>query len=285
MTDSARPSEPSPEAPTQRGLSNTLVRILTAAVLAPLVVLLVLWENHLGLWLLVLAFNAAGYWELLSMAPGGSDRADKVVVTALGLGFSSALYWRPGQAMAISACLVVVVLSYSVFRFRRMDTIGPRLACWLLALFYCGLLFTSLALLKRLDAGGDWVLLAMTTSWLADTGAFFTGRALGGPKIYPAVSPKKTWSGAWGGLAAAIGAGVLAKLWYMPQLTWLEVFLLSGLGGVFGQVGDFAESLLKRSFGVKDSGTLLPGHGGVLDRVDALMFVSAWFVAYATWIR
>lgn len=285
MTDAARPPERSPKTPSNGGLSNTLVRILTAAVLAPMVVLLVLWENHLGLWLLVLAFNAVGYWELLSMVPGGSDRADKILVTALGLGFSSALYFRPDQALPLAASLVVLVLTYAVFRFRDMDTVGPRVAYWLTALFYCGVLFTCLALLKRLDLQGDWVLLAMTTSWLADTGAYFTGRALGGPKIYPAVSPKKTWSGSAGGLLAALGAGLLAKLWYMPQLTWLDVALLSGVGGVIGQVGDFAESLLKRSFGVKDSGTLLPGHGGILDRVDALMFVSAWFLAYATWIR
>jgi phosphatidate cytidylyltransferase len=258
--------------------------VLTALVLAPLVVLLVLWENHLGLWLLVLAFNAAGYWEILSMAPDGSDRLDKLTMTALGLGFSSVLYFRPGQALPISAALVVLVLTYAVFRYRDMDKVGSRAAHWLMALFYCGVLFTCLALLKRLDADGDWVLLAMTTAWLGDTGAYFTGRAMGGPKIYPAVSPKKTWSGSIGGIAASLGAGVLAKLWYMPQLGWVDVALLAGLGGALGQVGDFAESLLKRSYGVKDSGKLLPGHGGILDRVDALMFISAWFLAYATWI-
>jgi phosphatidate cytidylyltransferase len=277
MTESASVSPPE-----KKGLSNTLVRILTALVLAPLILLLVTWENHLGLWLFVLAFNAIAYWEMLGMVPGGSDAVDKVVVLGLGLGFSAGLYWAPDHALVLAASAVVVLMSYAVFRFRDMETVGPRVAYWLTTIFYCGVLFTCLALLKRLNLEGDWVLLAMTTSWFADTGAYFTGRAIGGPKIYPAVSPKKTISGATGGLLASLGAGVLAKLWYMPQLGWVDVALLCVPGGVLGQVGDFAESLLKRSFGVKDSGAILPGHGGVLDRVDALMYVSAYFVVYAT---
>jgi len=277
MTESASGTPPE-----KKGLSNTLVRILTALVLAPLILLLVTWENHLGLWLLVLAFNAIAYWEMLGMVPGRSDAVDKVVVLGLGLGFSAGLYWAPDHALVLAASAVVVLMSYAVFRFRDMETVGPRVAYWLTTIFYCGVLFTCLALLKRLNLEGDWVLLAMTTSWFADTGAYFTGRAIGGPKIYPAVSPKKTISGAAGGLLASLGAGVLAKLWYMPQLGWVDVALLCVPGGVLGQVGDFAESLLKRSFGVKDSGAILPGHGGVLDRVDALMYVSAYFVVYAT---
>lgn len=291
MPDPPNPTSPSSQASkTQQapakggGPSNTLVRVLTAAVLAPLVVFLVLWENHLGLWLFVLACNAVGYWELLSMTPGGSDPVDKTAVLSLGLAFSIGLYFRPEHALLWSAAAVILVMTYAVFRFRDMDTVGPRVAYWLTALFYCGVLFTCLALLKRVDLSGSWVLLAMTTSWFGDTGAYFSGRAIGGPKLYPAVSPKKTWAGGVGGLVASTGAGVLAKLWYMPQLGWSDVALLCVVGGLLGQVGDFAESLLKRSFGVKDSGSILPGHGGILDRVDALMFVSAWFLFYATWI-
>lgn len=263
-------------------MSNTLVRILTAAVLAPLVLLLVLWERPVGLWLLVMAFNVAAYLELLAMAPGDSDVVDKAVVVAVGVAFSAGLYHRPELGIVLAGGVVVLLLTYAVARYRQVETAGARVASWFLTVFYAGVLFSSLALLKKLRPDGDWVLLAMTTSWFGDTGAYFTGRALGGPKIYPALSPKKTLSGSLGGLVASLGAGVLAKLWYMPQLTWLEAVLLCAVGGVMGQVGDFAESLLKRSFGVKDSGRLLPGHGGVLDRVDALMFVSATFFICAT---
>lgn len=267
--------------PKPSGLSNLLVRVLTALILGPAVVALVLWPNHLGLWLFVLLANAVGYWEMLNMVPGGSDRVDKGVVLALGIAFSVLLYWFPGRALPIGAATVVLLLTYGVFRFRDMTTIGPRIGYWLATIFYVGLLFSSLALLKRLDLSGDWVLLAMTISWFGDTGAYFTGRFIGGPKVYTAVSPKKTWAGSIGGTFFAVGAGVLAKLWYMPQLGWLDVVLICAPAAVLGQVGDFAESVFKRSFGVKDSGSILPGHGGILDRVDALMFVSAYLLVYA----
>lgn len=263
-------------------MSNTLVRILTAVVLAPVVLLLVLWERPVGLWLLVMLFNVAAYLELLAMAPGGSDRVDKAVVVGVGVAFSAGLYHRPELGILYAGSVVLVLLTYAVVRYRQIETVGARVAGWFLTVFYAGILFSGLALLKKARPDGDWVLLAMTTSWFADTGAYFTGRALGGPKIYPALSPKKTLSGSVGGLVAALGAGVLAKLWYMPQLSWAQAVALCAVGGVMGQVGDFAESLLKRSFGVKDSGRLLPGHGGVLDRVDALMFVSATFFFYVT---
>jgi phosphatidate cytidylyltransferase len=257
------------------------VRVLTALILGPAVVALVLWQNHLGVWLFVLFANAVAYWEMLNMVPGGSDRVDKGIVLALGIAFSVLLYWYPGRALPIAAAVVVLLLTYGVFRFRDMTTIGPRIGYWLATIFYVGLLFTSIALLKRLDLSGDWVILAMTISWFGDTGAYFTGRFIGGPKVYPAVSPKKTWAGSVGGTFFSVGAGVLAKLWYMPQLGWLDVVLICAPAAVLGQVGDFAESVFKRSFGVKDSGSILPGHGGILDRADALMFVSAYLLFYA----
>jgi len=263
-------------------MSNLLVRVLTALVLVPLIAALVLWENVVGIWTFVLFFNVVGYWEMLQMAPERSDPVDIGVVLVLGVAFSSTLFWWPARALPICAGTAVLLMTYAVFRYRDMQTIGPRIAYWFTTIFYVGLLFTSLALLKRLDVGGDWVLLAMTVSWFGDTGAYFTGRAIGGPKVYPAVSPKKTWAGSIGGTAASVGAGVLAKLWYMPQLDWVDVFLICAPAAVIGQVGDFAESVLKRSFGVKDSGTILPGHGGILDRVDALMFVSAYMLVYAS---
>jgi phosphatidate cytidylyltransferase len=265
-------------------LKNTLLRVGTALVLAPLVVLLALWSNPLGLWALVLVATGLAINEFLGMAPGGTDLVDRIVVIALGLGLSAGLYFRPEQAVALSAGTVVLVLGYGVARYRVMETIGGRLSTWLAGIFYCGVLFTTLSLLKKHDESGAWVLLAMAISWFGDTGAYFTGKGLGGPKIYPAISPNKTWSGSLGGLAAGVLAGVLAKLTFMTQLSWGDVVLVCLPAGVLGQVGDFAESLFKRSFGVKDSGNLLPGHGGMLDRVDALMFVSAYLLVYVTFV-
>jgi phosphatidate cytidylyltransferase len=116
--------------------------------------------------------------------------------------------------------------------------------------------------------------------WFTDIAAYFTGRALGGPKLCPAVSPKKTWSGFLGGLAAAIIAGaavamIASRFGWQPPVSLPVVVLVSGVASVLSQIGDFGESALKRRFGAKDSGRLIPGHGGVMDRLDGFWAVAA----------
>jgi phosphatidate cytidylyltransferase len=116
--------------------------------------------------------------------------------------------------------------------------------------------------------------------WFTDIAAYFTGRALGGPKLCPAVSPKKTWSGFLGGLAAAIIAGaavamIASRFGWQPPVSLPVVVLVSGVASVLSQIGDLGESALKRRFGAKDSGRLIPGHGGVMDRLDGFWAVAA----------
>ena len=95
-------------------------------------------------------------------------------------------------------------------------------------------------------------------------------------KLYPEVSPKKTWAGAWGGLAGSFAAGAVMKVFFLKHLGWVDLVLLTLPGAALAQMGDLVESLVKRSTGVKDSGAILPGHGGILDRIDAVLF----FVPY-----
>jgi phosphatidate cytidylyltransferase len=130
-------------------------------------------------------------------------------------------------------------------------------------------------------SGSDVVVLIFLIAWVGDTGAYFAGRFLGNRKLYPAVSPKKTWAGAIGGLVGSvIAAAVLKVLRLDAVLTWVDVFLLAVPAAMLGQLGDLAESLLKRSVGVKDSGSLLPGHGGILDRIDAVLFIAPYTYLY-----
>jgi phosphatidate cytidylyltransferase len=119
--------------------------------------------------------------------------------------------------------------------------------------------------------GAGWTLMLFATTWAADIGAFLVGNLLKGPKLWPRFSPNKTWSGFIGGLVAAVLAAVAIAAWFMKLS--LEGAALIGLaGGLATMAGDLWESILKRRFGVKDSGDLIPGHGGLLDRVDGLMF-------------
>ena len=129
------------------------------------------------------------------------------------------------------------------------------------------------------------MLLVLLVAWIADTGAYFAGRFLGKTKLYEAVSPKKTWAGAWGGLAGSVLGAAVLKVVHSDELTWLDVVLIAMPGGILGQLGDLAESLIKRSVGVKDSGALLPGHGGMLDRIDAVLFIAPYAYAYLTLVK
>ena len=131
-----------------------------------------------------------------------------------------------------------------------------------------------------MSEGGHFVILVLVIAWLADTGGYFAGRFLGKAKLYEAVSPKKTWAGAYGGIAGSLLGVVVMTLAFLPWLNWFDVVAIAVIGGIVGQLGDLTESLIKRSVGVKDSGALLPGHGGILDRIDAVLFIAPFVYAY-----
>lgn len=144
-----------------------------------------------------------------------------------------------------------------------------------LTFVYVGVLGSMAAYLARIPEYGSSALLSLiATSWASDTTAYFGGRFLGKKKLYEAVSPKKTWAGSWFGLLGAVGGVALVKLLFATPLSWPAVVAMGLLGGILEQLGDLCESMLKRSAGIKDSGSLLPGHGGLLDRIDGMLFAA-----------
>ncbi len=146
---------------------------------------------------------------------------------------------------------------------------------WTIAgILYVGWLLGYLVALRGLDDGRNWVFFALFTTFASDTTAFFVGRALGRHHLAPHISPGKTWEGAIGGI---LGAITVSLFFILPtplslHLNWGQVILLGLLVSIFGQLGDLVESLFKRNMGVKDSGRLIPGHGGILDRMDSVVF-------------
>jgi phosphatidate cytidylyltransferase len=132
--------------------------------------------------------------------------------------------------------------------------------------------------------GGYTVLVVFASIWVCDSAAYFAGRAFGRHKLFERVSPKKTWEGAIAGFAGAVVAFAAGKYLALPYMSLAEAILCGVIVGVFGQLGDLAESLLKRDAGVKDSSSLIPGHGGILDRFDSLMFVSPLLFFYLDFI-
>jgi phosphatidate cytidylyltransferase len=165
-----------------------------------------------------------------------------------------------------------------------MQTVIRDLAISLLGLLYIPLLLSHAALLRILPAGRDWIFLVLLVVMASDTLAYFVGRKWGRHRLYEAVSPKKTIEGSLAGLFGAVLGAAVSKLWFFTELSSVDVLLI-GIGvGAFSQLGDLFESLLKRSFGVKDSGGLVPGHGGLLDRLDSLLFAFPVTYYYAMWV-
>ena len=183
---------------------------------------------------------------------------------------------------------VVIPLIWLVLRSQKEDAF-TRWAWTVAGILYIGWLLSHWVALRGLDDGRNWVFFALFTTFASDTTAFLVGRVTGRHYLAPRVSPGKTWEGAIAGAAAAIATSLV---FIMPtpftlHLSYAQAMPLALLVSIFGQLGDFVESLLKRNIGVKDSGKLIPGHGGILDRLDSIVFaglVVYYYVNITQWM-
>ncbi len=280
-------------------LGNLAQRFLVALVAVPILLIVLYYHRPEPTWVLIFAASLIAMNELFGMLLPAEDRRAALVMGGFAV---AAFYWLDQTALAgygdalpsvvvramlagptIPLILTVVVPGlYYLFRFRDIPSVAGRYAATVTGIVYAGYLTTYLAKLKLIDPhqAGDAVLLVLIVAWLADTGGYFAGRFLGGAKLYEAVSPKKTWAGAWGGITGSVIGVAALKLITARYLTWIDVGLIAIPGGILGQLGDLTESLIKRSAGRKDSGALLPGHGGLLDRIDAVLFIAPYVYGY-----
>jgi phosphatidate cytidylyltransferase len=264
--------------------SNLTVRVLTSVVAVPLLLALLFLGAPLGWACLLFAATLIASFELFAMTTIG-DRLLQALGILSSLAVAGIIYFSGNDAHALlTLALLVTLFGFlgPLFRVRDIAHSGLQLMSLAAGPWYIGGMLTTASLLRR-DFGAGWVLLVLSIAWLADTGGYFAGRKFGKAKLYPRVSPNKTWAGLYGAVLGSTTAGVVATLTYLPELPLLHGVLLGLLGGVIGQLGDLVESLLKRSVGVKDSGSIIPGHGGILDRIDAVLFVSPVTYLYALW--
>ncbi len=266
--------------------SNLAIRLLTAAVVVPPLLGLLFKGPAWGFFVLVLVASAIAASELFRMThpDDAVARALGVVTTVAAAAVTYQYSTEPRALLALIAGVTLLGLLTPLWRLGDMQTAALRTLAGVAGPFYVGSLLVTLAMLRRDggDDGGKLVFMSLTFSWLADTGGYFFGRFLGKTKLYEAVSPKKTRAGFVGALVGASVGAALASLWYLPALPLAHALPLGLFAGALGQMGDLVESLLKRSTGIKDSGGIVPGHGGMLDRIDALIVVSPIVYLYAS---
>jgi len=210
--------------------------------------------------------------ELYRMALPPDRRFERTLAALLGAGLVPCLYLQNGLPTGAFVAATLFVATLFLFYYRTIDTVARDCATVLFGFLYLPLLLGHLVLLRTLPQGREWIFTIFLIVMLSDTIAYFVGSAIGKHRLYPAISPKKSVEGAIGGLIGGIAGALLAKFFWFPALSWL---LVGGIGfvlGPCGQIGDLFESMLKRSYGVKDSGRIIPGHGGLLDRLDSLIF-------------
>ncbi len=260
-------------------------RVITAAVLIPLVLLLLLWGSYL--FVVVLSALVAGLaaWEYCSIADSHGSRIIRSLLLAAIAVVFAATFGNPHLILpAIGLCSAVLLIVYSFHA--PIERVLPDTAFSVFGLLYCGLTLVTLPLVWA-QPNGPWTLVYLfCVVWTGDVAALYIGRTFGRTKLAPSISPNKSWEGSAASLAGSLLIATalvsLARAHFAGSLvSWLGLAVVLN---VFAQVGDLVESAIKRGAGIKDSGAMLPGHGGILDRIDALL-LAAPALWYAQWIQ
>jgi phosphatidate cytidylyltransferase len=278
-----------------------LKRILTAVIVLPLVIAAVWFQDPIPWFtILIAAWSAVAAWEFFHLNRKAGLKPIAyfgIVMTVLFVLvrepdiLSASGTYSGDLSFALLAIAITLPLIWLLGREPRNEAFA-RWAWTLAGISYVGFLMSHLVALRGLENGRNWVFFALFITFASDTAAFFVGRACGRHKLAPSISPSKTWEGTIGGLLGAVLVSLIflsARLFsrdnpfYLPDLSYWSAIFLAILVSAFGQLGDLVESMFKRNMGAKDSGSILPGHGGALDRMDSVVFAGV-MVYYFVWL-
>jgi len=257
-------------------ISNTAIRIIVSAIAIPTIVFVSYLGNYY-FFVFVLAIGIISYYEFWLFA------RNKEIDANLFLGILSVSLLITNNFrnfIDFYALLVSVVLILTVVElFRNRGSAIINLGTTLIGILYIGLFSSALVSLREYyqmeyDRGGLLILSIFFSIWICDSAAFFIGTSIGKHKMIPSVSPKKSWEGAIFGLLFSVSAMISSKVVFLHFISWKDVILIGLIVGIVGQTGDLIESLFKRDAGVKDSSDYIPGHGGVFDRFDSLLYTA-----------
>jgi phosphatidate cytidylyltransferase len=259
-------------------------RVLSTLVLLPVFVWIVMGAPIWVFGATVVLVASLGQWELSGMFDRAGIRVFRVLGLVGGTLVTASFALPVSERFAFTGVLLLTLCSVLwPPRAGRIDWQGMTVTAFGIA--YVNWLLGYAFWLRDLESGKEWVLLLVWVTWLGETAAYLVGSAVGRHALAPLVSPKKTVEGAAAQLVVSVVAALIARAWFFPALPLTGALLVGLVLGVVGQVGDLVESALKRSVGVKDTGRLIPGHGGMLDRIDSLLFNTPVLFYYAVHVR
>jgi phosphatidate cytidylyltransferase len=236
------------------------------------------------LFVIVLIAVALGLHEFYSLILPENKRHEKTMGIILGMALASVIYLgNVSLAYAPLGFSIIFLSLVYMLKSSNFTLAISKMALTLLGILYIGLLLSYVTLIDKTSPGKQWIFLLVSTVWAADIGGFFVGSLVGRHKLYPKVSPNKTFEGLGGAVGGGVAAALVYRKVFFPSLDVSDCVFLGFFLTLFGQMGDFTESMIKRSARVKDSSNLIPGHGGILDRLDSFLFAAPFLYYYICW--
>ncbi len=258
-----------------------LKRWVTGLVAVPILFAIIAYGSAEIFAVMIFLVSLIGMWEFNRMAFGAGLRREKAETMVIA--FLILLTAASGNMILLSAIMSFTVMTLLILQLPRIRSGGSDISSvgrLILGLMYVPLLMSHFILIRQTPHGVRWIFFILVLAFAGDITAYYVGRRLGRKKLLPEVSPGKTVEGVIGLVVGSIAGCLLFRHFFFPQLPMMHTVVLGLVGSVVGQLGDLSESALKRAAGVKDSGTLLPGHGGMLDRLDCLMFITPYVYYY-----
>ena len=246
-------------------------RIYSALLLVPPFLLLVHFGSPFHFALLISLAIGLGAWEFSRLSPAGTDPRLSLLTVLSALAWHVGVVSTTGVA-GVGAAAAAVALLWVIWRAAEFRVAMLQAAWAVLGMAYVGGLLSFASTLRGLPEGEQLIYFLVVTSWASDIAAYYIGSRFGRHPLAPGTSPRKTVEGALAGMIASLVVAMIGSPWIWPRLFWSVAGVIGLLLAVVGILGDLCESAMKRGAGVKDSGTLIPGHGGILDRLDSLMF-------------
>ncbi|MFH0736686.1 MAG: phosphatidate cytidylyltransferase [bacterium] len=264
---------------------NTITRIVVSLLAAP-IILFLCYFGKLPFLFFVSVLGLVSFYEFSIMAAKKSSHVNKLIgyIAVLAIILNSYYNFIEFEILVY----ITIVMLFLIELFRKKNSAIFNTGSTLAGIFYIGLFSSALIKIRELynissfiyDRGGLIIISLLLTIWVCDSAAFFIGSPFGKHKLYPRISPNKSWEGAIAGFVFSIFTVIALKSIILDFLSWQDIIIMGVVVGVFGQMGDLIESLIKRDANVKDSSSLIPGHGGLFDRFDSLLFTAPIIYLY-----